>query len=506
MGIFSWDYLPLEGNSFTDQRGMNGPMIRVEIDLPPDLEASDLESIKDAVIEKYRGPAQQRLWAFRQEYGVGSTPTSFQRRKPLKDGASIDYINVFGQETVTLRIPRDAVPKKDDDNYLCMLVFYDGGSVAAIPMSTILNPYATYKTRLPYSSWGAQLVPTLQMPNNAGTLIVSKISPLNNSVSLGGFSIFATESFSVFKNSLPLSISEPIAASDGGVMYIDGGSFSQSEGRVSGLSGSLEGTPIAIEDGGTPYYGSQIMSDYLYTAHLTVQSVPSRLTAAQQADLDMKIEEIRNSSGSSGGTNYNGQYITGWFAYGKDSTVEWVYGHGWIGGGGAPDGWPMISGNLSMSLPYQFGDAYTCGMQMVSATGDASVVPWTSRDYMYATIFNSFFAAGDTDSGYPAMSSGTFISFPYSLNSAQVYYSEDLPSPTLYTPYEVLSGVDGGSFVGWLHVSNGEHFLQGYSANDAPRIFLNGSEYYASLLAALRATSIQSVMLDVPLNVIQDLK
>jgi hypothetical protein len=80
---------------------------------------------------------------------------------------------------------------------------------------------------------------------------------------------------------------------------------------------------------------------------------------------------------------------------------------------------------------------------------------------------------------------------------------------TIFTPYGNFSGK---SFKPWIHVSNGEHFIQGFQVDGKAHLYLDSIDITDKLPAALTGKDsvyiddIKTMIMDVPLGVVKNLK
>ena len=78
------------------------------------------------------------------------------------------------------------------------------------------------------------------------------------------------------------------------------------------------------------------------------------------------------------------------------------------------------------------------------------------------------------------------------------------------TPYFSQPCGVADTLMGWLHLSNGRHYLQGYYdfTNSVQRLFYDGVEVSGKLAAALKTdiSSVQAILIDIPLPLIKRLK
>jgi hypothetical protein len=117
--------------------------------------------------------------------------------------------------------------------------------------------------------------------------------------------------------------------------------------------------------------------------------------------------------------------------------------------------------------------------------------------------------------------------FPPSLSANKAYYSIEqgdiaaYPGPgtdvplansqlLITTPYGAFAGA---KFQPWLHVSNGQHYIQGFQIDDQSHLYCDGTDITATLPKALTGkgatvavNDIKTVIMDVPLGVIKKLR
>ena len=78
---------------------------------------------------------------------------------------------------------------------------------------------------------------------------------------------------------------------------------------------------------------------------------------------------------------------------------------------------------------------------------------------------------------------------------------------TIFTPYGEFAGQ---KFQPWLHVSNGQHYIQGFRVDGQSHLYLNSKVITSSLPRALgvgiEVNDIKTVIMDVPLDVIKKLR
>lgn len=104
------------------------------------------------------------------------------------------------------------------------------------------------------------------------------------------------------------------------------------------------------------------------------------------------------------------------------------------------------------------------------------------------------------------------LSDPIDDNHGKYYYSvinlttsEVFVSGKLTTPFGTYTMTTQNSFTPWLHVSNGQHWIQGYSVDSTPYLFLDGADFLVGLTQALncQATDLRAMFMDIPLSVVQ---
>lgn len=480
----AWDFLPLEGNSFADQRGLQPPQVRIQLEVPPSGYNLDPASIRYAATSTYQGVARQALQAFRQNVGLGVVPFSSQRRA-MPDGTIIEYTAINGCEYVVIHVPASAVERllTGEPSYPCMLVLYNGDRVAAIAMNSLDDPQLAYSARLKKSSW-SDTVKTLQTPCGDGTIIVSQIAPTRTRLKGGDYHVFSTSKGDAFKNKISLSggSTDPlIAACDGNNFHVAGGTFTTNKARVAGSTGNLDGTPYAVNSSGTYYYGMISTSQYLTAGEFLIQS-DGELTASQQSDLDSQLDDVYQYDG-----------VNGYTAYGVHDTAVAK-----IATNDPGAGWVTIDPDASLDVPYQFADSRTMGSKMVHLDATATLIPNTDQDNMEADFLGRHFYSGSSNYYVTVYT----VSFPPSLSEEKSYLIDDYENKT-YTPYGTLDGAD---LTGWLHVANGTEILQGFKLNEDKHLYLGNTDYLSTLTEALpKCEEINGLFLDIPLDLIKEL-
>lgn len=90
--------------------------------------------------------------------------------------------------------------------------------------------------------------------------------------------------------------------------------------------------------------------------------------------------------------------------------------------------------------------------------------------------------------------------------ATKAYYSttSDFLNLDIHTPYEKFSGK---KFQPWLHVSNGQHYIQGFQVDDESHLYCNSKDITHTLPEALGVGigEIKTMVMDVPLSVIKKL-
>jgi hypothetical protein len=196
--------------------------------------------------------------------------------------------------------------------------------------------------------------------------------------------------------------------------------------------------------------------------------------------------------------------------------------------------------DFSGSVPYpQFRNSNTgssvqliAEMIPVTATVTYSNVDTSVERADSINIFDVTYNFSNSGAGYvggnlPAIQ---LQPFPPSLSAtppggiSKYYYAsldnrldhDALPVSTLAitTPYGTFTGLTPTSFVPWLHVSNAVHYAQGFVIDGVPSLYLDGREWFSTLLAALNAvtegggltaTDIHAIYMDISLATIQTL-
>lgn len=488
MSRFSWDYLPLEGNSFFDQRGMRAPQVRIRFASPPSGSDLDPVSIKYAIEDKYHNVAQQSLYAFRQNMALGVIQYVNQQRQ-LPDGTLIEYSNNSGQEFITITVSASAVKKLLNPEFSipCMLVLYNGNRISAIPMGSLWDPKPVYSSALKKSSWGST-IQTIQMPCGGGTIAVSQIDPVKSRLKMGGFKVFSTTKTIAFLNSLEVSAgtSPLIAACDGSSLRVGGGTFTTARARVSGSSGNVDGDPYAIDSSGRYYYGLDIAGDYLFNGDLHITS-DGDLKTSQKPEWDQAKKDAMVVQDGIPDTSS----INGYTRYGSDSGLFYKIATN----AGRIGEWVTTDPDASLDVPYQMGGYTKMGSELIHVSASAVLIPNTEDDHMDVDMLGQHFHSGGNQNV-----SGSTVSFPPSLSENKAYLI-DAEKSTIYTPYQTFSG---DSLSGWLHVSNGTHMLQGFKINDTKHLYHNNTDFLSTLTAAVpKCSEVNGVLLDIPLNVIK---
>jgi hypothetical protein len=82
----------------------------------------------------------------------------------------------------------------------------------------------------------------------------------------------------------------------------------------------------------------------------------------------------------------------------------------------------------------------------------------------------------------------------------------DVKTPYFSTAVDLA--FSAGALQGWLHLSNGRHYLQGYWIGDQQSLYLDGADVSGKLAEALRTNinNVQAILIDIPLPVIKRLK
>ena len=99
------------------------------------------------------------------------------------------------------------------------------------------------------------------------------------------------------------------------------------------------------------------------------------------------------------------------------------------------------------------------------------------------------------------------IGFPPATDDTGFYKSTILPlladgsidtdnvETTFHTPYQSY----GGEGKGWLHVSNGKHYIQGFIVDDVPYLYYDGQNM-SGMLAGISMNAIQTIVMNIPLS------
>lgn len=487
---FSWDYLPLEGNSISDQRGMRAPQVRVRLAAPLRDKDTDPASVKYAVEDKYRNVTQQALHAFRQNMALGSVQLSYQKRQ-LPDGTLVEYANHGGQEFITITVSASALSKleKAGISMPCLMILYDGNQVAAIPMPWLKRAIGKqgieFKKKLKKSSWG-NLVKCIQMPCNDGTIAVTQFNYANSRIIGGSYRACSTFKDLAFKKTVEIpNLPDPLlAACDGNRLHIDGGNFTTMRASVSGSPSPPSETvqPFAVSIDGERSYGFKITAEYTQGNDFNVDTYHNSALTPQQEN----IFDDQYSAAISG----DALYVHAYSRYGKGGEVPSKFATN----GGTPDAWVTIDSDLSLAMPIQIGSKTEMGAELVQIEASSVV----ETDYTQATIFGKTIRA---DKGNPFEDWG-IICFPPAI-SANEGYIYDRQNNMLTTPYGTEAGE---SFNGWMHISNGEHLIQGYVLDGNRKLYLNGQRYDEALKSMLKdCNEINGLMMNVPLRLIKSL-
>lgn len=504
--------------------------------------------------------ARTQLGILKNQMRMGNL-TVGARTITLPDGTVIRVTSTLGQDRVAIdtpsssssappnplqpRVPEPTVPPVPPglDKYL--LVVYNNNQVAAIPMSTISGASwaAVYKATLKNGSLDF-LAPTAQYNfgvTGADSIFLAPFSlenhPLAQDSSKQWLNVVqpnnGTDPDSVLATQTPNDIeSAPHLNASNGQIYTSDGEYTLTRGRpvlVASHAGDFDPAFLSgIGTDGTYYLGATSQRTDLVVTVLdfaelsisvggispalitTLQTFPTVAGTAYQTfrgGLNPPVSHLNTfESGGGANTTFDGTAAT---------TIDPDYsltvplltyegtGKDRVDASGLNIAGSWFYHNIEVVGPT------TTGTSMLNASG--AVGPFTNAASWSFTI-------GDTDaitsqSGYKTMA---YAPFPPSLSVTQAYATVVTVDGVsqIATPYFTAPGED---FQALLHLSNGQHVMQGFSYIDGgdafiQNLYLDGVEVSDRLLAAISTSTdgvalgnVQAILMDIPLPLIQNL-
>jgi hypothetical protein len=192
-----------------------------------------------------------------------------------------------------------------------------------------------------------------------------------------------------------------------------------------------------------------------------------------------------------------------------------------------------LSGNLDNSIDHVFYPVSVTNTALVTPStitstyfglpvSDSSINDWALAQLPSIPLGEPGPLAGSTtlaafgeqwtESVTSAEQTAIFVeSFPPSLSNGTYYYSTLVGTETYttMTPYGAFNGTSMTSFFPWLHVSNGVHYLQGFTMDGVPHLYLDGQPFLSVLASSLgsdvQPSDIYAVFADIPIDAIQSL-
>ena len=481
-------------------------------------EALGVENLNGEVL--HAAGSFYRKQAAQQGNGIGQYSNKVIEQK-FTDGSSaiFRYQYNFGAEHLSIRwsapkpVPPIEIPKEVSiEEYAIpdlptLWVFHGGNEITAFVMGHSGLKKVRHKT-CRRSSWGYDRLLTSEFKFGGLPVVMSPLHRKGGALLVGSnhyltFCSISDASLRAFKEtSIPIDT----------IPFMNGNNR-----NIYTLKGTPDAVPIMVDSDGTYYYAWICGSPQTVVsgADETKYPVPKKVT-------DRK-NEIMVTTYYGGGGEETPQ-ICYFLGSGKDGNIDIT--EGWLTAYFDNDLNGHLDGTLSYDAPvpvYTIGDSVRISSIHVDVTGDAS---WNRLGLggtynMTKPVSGHYHWEGVDVTSYAHSGEIVVVSimpFPPSLgiDLSSMYYNimrlpVDSPdgSPSgpainkTYTPYSEHD-VAADKFKPWLHVSNGEHFIQGYAIEGTAYLYYDRQDM-SSMLGDINVSDIQTIIMDVPLSRIDEI-
>lgn len=527
------------------------------------VDAKVLADIQTAVMREYGGVARRCLNAFRQDVGLGDLAIN-GRRTNLGAGVGMSYTSQFGNESIRIHVSKEGVRRllggKDD---LYMLVLYGSNKIAYIPMADISSPNGKVKTRIlddsdwtppqwfnqMFESWGVGqevwrmqifqaklssdwhvLSANIKISSDGVISIPEKAdqTPVYNTLDTLLKSAESTTPYSDAVTTQPSFFTFRVNMQmngSGKTMYNDRhDKFTwDSKNGVKRTDVYTDNfTKLVSTNGGTTFtypttsYTTYVASDGGRYSDFTVSTLITNWWGGT-TPITNPQNAIRHQSASwESPTYYTDLFI------GFNAIMSFGPGNSDIIYDNKPSTVESFTLTASSWLPKW--NKTSDGLDVISGISSTPTVNFNAGEYGgfgpgWNYTLSNYFGYTDTISDYANSGWRWILPFPPSLGQNQdelfFVYAQDTyagdGSGWLQTPYgkhDVADMIGDFWFLPWMHVSNGEHMMQGYQWNGGIKIWLDRKDYGQALADAIgcQLNDIRGAIFDIKLKDIKKLK